>query len=103
MRMADENSRKQSWLAWLILIPVLIAAAVVGFFVFVVILGLVLCAAAVLLTRLWWLRRKMRKAGANQTLEGEYVVIRAPARDGESGDNAGVVLPQRTERDTDLR
>lgn len=73
---ASVNGRKQGWLASLVLIPILIAAAVVGFFVFVVILGLVLFAAAVLLARLWWLRRKLRKAGASQTLEGEYVVIR---------------------------
>jgi Flp pilus assembly protein TadB len=104
------NGRKQGWLAWLLLIPVLIAAAVVGFFVFVVILGLVLLAAAVLLARLWWLRRKMRNAGANQTLEGEYVVVRTPARDGGSAEreavpaetNAGKTRPQRVGRDKDL-
>ena len=84
MNTSNENGRKQGRLASLLLIPILIAAAVVGFFVFVVILGLVLLAAAVLLTRLWWLRRKMRNTGASQTLEGEYVVVRTSARDGES-------------------
>ena len=86
------NSKKQVWLASLLLIPILIAAAVVGFFVFVVILGLVLFAAAVLIARLWWLRRKMRNAGVSQTLEGEYVVIRATAMDGGSAGNAGAVF-----------
>jgi Flp pilus assembly protein TadB len=100
---ASVNGRKQNWLALLLLIPILIAAAVVGFFVFVVILGLVLVAAAVLIARLWWLRRKMRNAGASQTLEGEYVVIRTTARDGGSAENAGAVFPQRGARDKDLR
>jgi membrane protein implicated in regulation of membrane protease activity len=100
---ASVNGGKQGWLAWLLLIPVLIAAAVVGFFVFVVILGLVLVAATVLVARLWWLRRKMRNAGASQTLEGEYVVVRATAKDGGSVGNAGTVLPQRGARDKDLR
>ena len=76
MTEASVNGRKQSWLAWLVLIPVLIAAAVVGFFVFVVILGLVLFAAAVLLLRVWWLRRKLRRSGPSQVLEGEYIVVR---------------------------
>jgi hypothetical protein len=83
-----------------LLIPILIAAAVVGAFVLVVVLGLVLLAAAALIARVWWLRRrppwtaevpetqeqfsgKMRKAGASQVLEGEYVVIheRAPRQE----------------------
>lgn len=70
------NDRNRGWLASLLLIPILIAAAVVGFFVFVAVLGLVLFAAAVLIARAWWLRRRMRQAGARQVLEGEYVVIR---------------------------
>lgn len=73
------NDRRQGWLASLLLIPILIAAAVVGVFVLVVVLGLVLFAAGVLIARVWWLRRKMRKAGASQVLEGEYVVIRERA------------------------
>ena len=73
------NDRRQGWLASLLLIPILIAAAVVGAFVLVVVLGLVLFAAAVLIARVWWLRRKMRKAGASQVLEGECVVIRERA------------------------
>lgn len=76
MNETSVNARKQGWLASLLLIPILIAAAVVGFFVFVVILGLVLVAATVLLARLWWLRRKLPRSGPNQVLEGEYIVVR---------------------------
>ena len=76
MNIVNESGGKQAWLAWVLLVPILIAAAVVGFFVFVLILGFVLFAAAVLIARLWWLRRKLRNAGTKQTLEGEYVVIR---------------------------
>ena len=120
MNIANESGRKQGWLASLLLIPILIAAAVVGFFVFVVILGLVLFAAAVLIARLWWVRRKIRKAGASQMLEGEYVVIHATAMDGGragkagavcrrtameggSAGNAGADSPQPVARDKDLR
>jgi len=53
---------------------------VVGFFVFVVILGLVLFTAAVLLLRLWWLRRKLRRSGPSQAIEGEYIVVREEAK-----------------------
>jgi len=81
MYTANQNSKRQGWLASLLLIPVLIAAAVVGFFVFVVILGLILFAATVLLLRLWCLRRKLRKAAeGHQTLTGEYVVISQSTR-----------------------
>ena len=82
MNIENEGGRKPRWLAPLLLIPVLVTAAVVGFVVFVVILGLVLLAASVLMARLWWLRRKLRKTGMNQTLEGEYVVIRHSTVDG---------------------
>ena len=80
------NDRRQGWLASLLLIPILIAAAVVGAFVLVVVLGLVLFGAAVLMARVWWLRREMRKTAASQpsqVLEGEYVVIskRAPRQE----------------------
>lgn len=76
MYIANHSSKRQGWLASLLLIPILIAAAVVGFFVFAVILGLIFLAATVLLLRLWWLRRKMRTvAQDSQSLQGEYVVI----------------------------
>ncbi len=80
------NGRKPGWLAFLLLVPILIAAAVVGFFVFVIILGLALLAVAGLLLRLWWLRRKLRRTGSSQVLEGEYTVVRERTpRDGRSG------------------
>ena len=59
-----------------LLIPALVVAAVIGFFVFAIVLGLVLIAGAGILLRLWWLRRKIRKAASNQVLQGEYRVIR---------------------------
>jgi len=108
MYIANHNSKKQGWLAFLLLLPILIAAAVVGFFVFVVILGLILFAATVLMLRLWWLRRSLRKAAeGSQTLNAEYVVIRAPAMDGGSAEreavptetNAGADFPKSTPHD----
>jgi len=83
MNIENESGRKQGWLASLLLIPILIAAAVVGFFVFIVILGLVLFVAAVLIVRFWWLRRKLRRSGPSQVLEGEYVVVHKRAERNE--------------------
>ena len=60
----------------MLLIPALVVAAVIGFFVFAIVLGLVLIAGAGILLRLWWLRRKIRKAASNQVLQGEYRVVR---------------------------
>ena len=60
----------------MLLLPALVVAAVIGFFVFAIVLGLVLIAGAGILLRLWWLRRKMRKAASSQVLEGEYRVVR---------------------------
>lgn len=77
MYIANQNSKKQGWLAFLLLLPILIAAAVFGFLVFMIILGLILFAGTVLMLRLWWLRRAMGKAAKNsESLKGEYVVIR---------------------------
>jgi hypothetical protein len=76
MKQRIEFGGKQGWLASLLLIPILIAAAVVGFFVFLAILGLVLFVAVVLMLRLWWLRRKLRRSGPAQVIEGDFVVVR---------------------------
>lgn len=67
---------KYRWLFAVLLIPALVVAAVIGFFVFAVVLGAVLIAGAGILLRLWWLRRKMRKTANNRVLQGEYRVIR---------------------------
>jgi hypothetical protein len=83
MNNTTELGRKQGWLASLLLIPILIAAAVVGFFVLVVILGLVVLVVNGLMLRLWWLRRKLRRTGPSQILEGDYVVVRKEAQRNE--------------------
>ena len=106
MNSATESGRKQGWRVILLLLPILIAAAVIGFFVLVIVLGFALFVAAGLLLRLWWLRRIRSKAGTNQVLEGEYVVIRTSDMEGRSAEreavptetNAGAVFPQHTPR-----
>jgi len=64
------------WLAWLIAIPALVVAALFGFVVFVAVLGLALLIALYLGIRIWWLRRKIRRAPESEVIEGEYVVVR---------------------------
>jgi len=32
------------------------------------------------LLRLWWLRRKLRRSGPSQAIEGEYIVVREEAK-----------------------
>ncbi|WP_151898846.1 hypothetical protein [Nitrosospira lacus] len=61
------------WAAYLLFIPVLIVMAVLGIFFFTAFLALFAIAAAGISFRLWWLRRKLRKA--REAEEGEYVVI----------------------------
>ncbi len=61
------------WASHLLLIPVLIVMAVLGIFFFTAFLALFAIAAAAISFRLWWLRRKLRKAMKAE--EGEYVVI----------------------------
>jgi hypothetical protein len=64
-----------NWLHYLILLPVLIIAVLLAIFFFAAFLGLFVLAAVSIGLRLWWLRRKLRKAAGAQALEGDYVVI----------------------------
>lgn len=82
MSFIQERPAPPRWLAMLLLVPMLVVAAVFGFFIFVVALGFVLFAAVVIGLRLWWLRRKLRTAApaTEPVLEGEYVVVRETRR-----------------------
>ena len=71
----------RGWLAWLLAIPMLVLAAVFGFFVFLTVLGLALVFAIVLGVRLWWLRRQLRRAPASGVIEGEFTVMPERRRD----------------------
>lgn len=64
------------WMTWLILLPVFVVAAVLGFVVFLAVLGVVLLGVLTMMLRLWWLRRKMRRSAGDNYLEAEYVVVR---------------------------
>lgn len=74
----QERPAPPRWLAMLLLVPMLVVAAVFGFFIFLAALGFVLFAAVVIGLRLWWLRRKLRTAASvtDPVLEGEYIVVR---------------------------
>ena len=71
------------------------ASLVIGFFAFVVLGSAFLILAAVVGIRLWWLRRKMARAGRHGTapsseqdasmIEGEYTVIVREERRAETG------------------
>jgi hypothetical protein len=64
-----------NWLHYLILLPVLIVAVLLAIFFFAAFVGLFVLAAVSIGLRLWWLRRKLRKAAGARALEGDYVVI----------------------------
>jgi hypothetical protein len=75
---AEESMRAfsgSSWLNYLILLPILIVAVLLAIFFFATFLALFVLAAVSIGLRLWWLRRKLRKAAGTQSLEGDYVVI----------------------------
>ena len=61
------------WATYLFLIPVFIIMAVIGIFFFTAFLALFAVIATGLAFRLWWLRRKLRKAMEAEV--GEYTVI----------------------------
>lgn len=65
----------QPWLTWLILLPVFVVSAVLGFVVFLVVLGVVLLGVITVMLRLWWVRRKMQRPAGDGYLEAEYVVV----------------------------
>ncbi len=66
---------------------VIAASIVVGFFAFVILASLLIVFSAIVAIRLWWFRRKMRKAWAEsgehgdgkprvrRVIEGEYHVV----------------------------
>lgn len=75
-----------SWLSYLILLPFVIGAGVVGFFFFTALLALFSVIVLMVAVRFWWLKRKLRRQAAGPggaapsrqargTLEGEYEVI----------------------------
>lgn len=76
----ESANRPPAWLAWLLAIPALALAALFGLFVFLAVLGLALVIALYFGVRLWWLKRRMRRTGGTQVIEGEYVVVREERR-----------------------
>jgi membrane protein implicated in regulation of membrane protease activity len=86
----NSSSGKQfstgGWLSYLIMLPFIAGAVVVGFFFFTALLALFSVIVLLVAARFWWLRRKLRRQaasrggqapseGAGGVLEGEYVVI----------------------------
>jgi hypothetical protein len=69
-----------AWLAWLLAIPALAVAALFGLFVFLAVLGLALVIALYFGVRIWWLKRRLRRAAGSEVLEAEYVVVRDSSR-----------------------
>jgi uncharacterized protein HemY len=70
-----------AWFLWLIAIPIAIVAAFLAFFFLTFFLIAAAVAAAGLAFRLWWLKRKLRRAATAsppegpQIYEGEYRVL----------------------------
>lgn len=85
MHNSSNHSAARGWLASLLLVPFVIAAAVFGFFVLLIAVGIIVVVAVVFALRLWWLRRQLQRAMRNRSdaLEGEYVVVRETVRPNE--------------------
>jgi membrane protein implicated in regulation of membrane protease activity len=66
----------RSWLAYLLLVPFFALAVLLAVFFFAAFLAFLAVAALVIGVRLWWLRRRLRRARRDHAIEGEYVVIR---------------------------
>ena len=65
----------RGWLAWLILIPAVLATLVLGVLFFALFLALLAVAALVIGLRLWWLRRRPHRPRSSEIIEAEYEVI----------------------------
>ena len=72
------------WMAYLVLIPILILLSIFGVFFFAAFLALFAIAAAGFGIRFWWLKRESAKSVGSEhplntfekeTVEGEYVVV----------------------------
>lgn len=78
--------RPPGWRSYLLLAPLLVASVVLGVFFFTLFMALFAVAALVFGARLWWLRRKLRKAaaagaaGQPAVLDGEYTVVHEEIR-----------------------
>ncbi|MDT8363346.1 MAG: hypothetical protein RQ714_01680 [Nitrosomonas sp.] len=57
-----KSSPANRWVFYLTLIPVVIVVMVLGAFFFSVVLALFVAVATVIGARIWWLRRKLRRA-----------------------------------------
>jgi hypothetical protein len=64
------------WKISLILVPTFIAVAFLSAFFFSIFFPLFLFGGITLGLWIWWLRRKLRKSKAAESLNGEHVVIR---------------------------
>ena len=77
---------ERSWLGYLVMLPFLVVALVLGFFFFAAFLAIFSVVVVTLLVRFWWMRRRLRN-GATQyrtrtsrresstALDGEYMVV----------------------------
>ena len=69
------RSFARGWFAWLIVIPTVLAALALGVFFFALFSALLAVAALVVGVRLWWLRRRIRRAADSDAIEAEYEVV----------------------------
>ena len=83
-RAAGQPAR--SWLGYLVMLPFLVVALVLGFFFFAVFLAIFSVVVVTLLVRFWWIRRSLRNGATpfrthtvrrekDTALDGEYVVV----------------------------
>lgn len=80
MRVQIQNLRYPVWVLWLVGVPIAVAAIALVVFFFTFFLIVFAFAALVFALRIWWLRRKLRRAPPRSIIEGEYVVLRGPQR-----------------------
>lgn len=76
MRIHIQTARYPVWLLWLAGIPLAIVASLLAIFFFTFFVIFFALAALAVGLRLWWLRRKLRRAPpASAVLDAEYEVI----------------------------
>jgi membrane protein YdbS with pleckstrin-like domain len=69
------ESRQSSWLERALYAIGGVVVIVIGFFFLTMALIAGALLALVIVARLWWISRKLRRAGARHVVEGEYEVV----------------------------
>jgi len=63
------------WLAALLLVPAFVITILFAGFFFALFVSVFLVLGAILGMRFWWIKRRMKKSGGPEIIDGEFIVV----------------------------